>query len=273
MDKNQMTNKQKKTSKYRKSHPKKNSQNQKRNDNLEESGTIVYGKNSVKNEIETKTITKIYLQKTGNYSEVLPKIKAKNIPYVFVEKAFLDKMTQNQNHQGIVAISSEVKLLELEELIAKNKNVENPLIIMVDELQDPQNLGSVLRVVDAFAINGVIFNKRRSAQITSTVAKVSTGAINYVDLVRSNNLRQSIKKLKENGYFCAYLDMDGANEVNEVNYDMPLVVIIGGEDKGVTESMKKEADLGIKIKMSGHVNSLNVASAISILCYQKNISR
>lgn len=239
----------------------------------EDLGEIVYGKNSVINSINSKTVTKIYLQKTGNYSEILPLIGSKNIPYVFVEKKFLDNKTNHQNHQGIVALTSSVKLLELDELISKNSQKTNPLIIMVDELQDPQNLGSVLRVVDAFDINGVVFNKRRNAQITSTVAKVSTGAINYVDLVRSNNLRQSIKKLKEHGYFCAYLDMDGEQEVNQVNYDMPLVIVVGGEDKGVTDSMKKECDFGIKIKMNGHVNSLNVSSAISILCYQKNIHR
>ncbi len=234
---------------------------------------IDYGKNNVRNILKEKDISKVFLQKGGKFSSELEIIKQKKIPYVYVQKQYLDKLSDYGNHQGIIAISSPTKMLSLEDLINKNNNIKNPMILMLDEVQDPQNLGSIIRIVDAFNINGIIINKRRSAQITSSVAKVSTGAINYVDITRVNNLRQAIKKLKENGYFFSFLDMNGDYEVNKVNYDIPLVVIVGGEDKGVTSSIKKECDFGITINQSGHVNSLNVASATSILCYSKNISR
>lgn len=257
---------------YRKAN-KQNNKNQNENKNSLDENNVIFGKNTVEDSIINSDIAKIYLQKKINNTNILDKINKASIPYVYVEKEYLDKITDYAVHQGVAAVVSPVKTLETEELINKNKNKNNPLIIMLDELQDPQNLGAILRSVDAFKIDGVIFNKRRNAQITGTVAKVSTGAINHVDLARSNNLRQDIKKLKKNGYWVAYLDMDGDKEVSDFDFDLPLVVIVGGEDKGVTDNIKKECDMGINIKMNGSVNSLNVSSAVSILCYQKNISR
>ncbi len=234
---------------------------------------VQFGKNNVMSLLNSKEISKVFFQKGGKYNEFLDIIKNKTIPYVFVDKQYLDNLTDFAKHQGVVALCSPTKLLNLDELIDKNKDIQNPMILMLDEVQDPQNLGAITRVVDAFNINGLIFNKRRNVQITSSVAKVSTGAINHIDMVRVNNLRQSIKQLKKEGYFIAFLDMNGDYEVNAAKYDLPLVVIVGGEDKGVTASIKKECDFGITIKQSGSVNSLNVASAVSILCYHKNISR
>lgn len=248
-----------------------NRKNENSRRNEESQDNVVYGKNAVMEEIKNKDLTKVYLQKGVKFTKELDALKNTKIPYVYVEKEYLDSLTNGQNHQGIVALSSPVEYLDLRELIEKNKNVENPMILMLDEVQDPGNLGAILRIVDAFNINGVIINKRRNVQVNSTVVKVSTGASNYVDIVRVNNLRQGIKELKKSGYWISYLDMDGNFEANQVDYDVPLVVIIGGEDKGVTESIKKECDYGITIKMDGHVNSLNVASATSILCYQKKI--
>lgn len=234
---------------------------------------IRYGKNNVKDTLLSKEVSKVYIQKGSRQGDMMDIIKERSIPYVYVDKMYLDKMTDFAVHQGIALMTSPIKLLDEEELIEKNKGLKNPLVIMLDEVQDPQNLGSIIRIADAFNINGIVFNKRRNVQITSTVSKVSTGAINYVDLVRANNLRQAINKFKKAGYFIAFLDMDGENEVNEYAYDIPLVVVVGGEDKGVSDSLKKECDLGITIRQDGHVNSLNVSSAVSILCYQKNISR
>lgn len=234
---------------------------------------VQYGKNNVMTLLKSRDITKVFLQKGGKYFDFLEIIKKKDIPYVFVDKQYLDNLTDYATHQGIVVLCAFTKLVNIDDLIEKNENVENPMILMLDEVQDPQNLGAITRIVDAFNINGLIFNKRRNAQITSSVAKVSTGAINHIDMVRVNNLRQAIKKLKQKGYFVAFLDMNGDYEVNSAKYDLPLVVIVGGEDKGVTSSIKKECDFGISIKQDGHVNSLNVASAVSILCYHKNISR
>ncbi len=234
---------------------------------------VYYGRNSVQDILNTKEVSKVYIQKGIRQNEAMKVIQEKSIPYVNVDKHYLDKLTDNGTHQGIAVITSPIKLLNEEELISINKDKNNPFVLMLDEVQDPQNLGSIIRIADAFAINGIVFNKRRNVQITGTVAKVSTGAINHVDLVRTKNLRQAIKKFKDSGYFIGYLDMDGENEVNAFDYNIPLVVIVGGEDKGVSDSIKKLCDLGISIRQDGNVNSLNVSSAVSILCYCKNISR
>lgn len=233
---------------------------------------IVYGKNNVMESIKMRDVTKIYLQKDARHSEMLDAIKTKNIPFVYVDKFFLDKMSSKGSHQGVCAVMSPSQYLELPELIKKNSNIENPMILMLDEVTDVNNLGAILRVSDAFSINGIIFNKRRNAQLNGSVAKISTGAINHVDVVRVTNLSQSLEKLKKQGYWVAYLDMDGQTKVQDFDFNLPLVVVIGGEDKGVTSNIKKHCDFGITIEMSGHVNSLNVATATAILSYQKSVN-
>jgi 23S rRNA (guanosine2251-2'-O)-methyltransferase len=233
---------------------------------------IVYGKNSVLESINTVEVSKIYLTKECMNNEISTQLSKKNIPFVFVDKFFLNKMTKNAPHQGIAAVVSPTDYMELSELVAKNKSIENPMIIMLDEVQDANNLGAILRVIDAFSVNGVIFNKRRNIQLTGAVAKTSTGAINHVDITRVTNLVSTIKTLKKDGYWVAYLDMDGEQNVQDFDFNLPLVVVVGGEDKGVTENIKKNCDFGITINMTGHVNSLNVAGATTILCYQKSLS-
>lgn len=239
----------------------------------DEKELIHYGKNEVADCLKTKEVTKLYLQKEAKVREIIDLASKKNVPYVFVDKITLDKMTSRGQHQGVVAVLSPVEYVELNDLIQKNKKVDNPMIIMVDELHDANNLGAILRVMDAFGTNGIIFNKRRNIQLNGSVAKISTGAINHTDITRVTNLKNAIKSLKKNGYWVAYLDMDGETKVQDFKYDMPLVVVIGGEDKGVTANIKKECDFGLSIDMVGTVNSLNVATATSILCYQRLITR
>ncbi len=234
---------------------------------------IYFGRNNVTDSLKTKEVSKLFIQNDAKVQEIIKLAKSKNIPYVFTDKTALDKMTKNQAHQGVVAIISPAKYLELTELIAKNQDVENPFIIMLDELQDGNNLGAILRVMDAFGVNGVIFNKRRNVQLNGTVAKVSTGAINHVDITRVTNLSNAIKNLKKAGYWIAYLDMDGTINVHDYQFDVPLVLVIGGEDKGVTPNIKKHCDFGMTIPMVGTVNSLNVATATVIACHQRLISR
>ncbi len=234
---------------------------------------VVYGKNNVMDCIDTREITKIYINKENKNNAIIEKLKKKNIPYVFVDKFFLDKLTNKGSHQGVACVLSPVDYCTLPQLIDKNKEVENPMIILLDEVQDVNNLGAILRVVDAFNINGLIFNKRRNAQLNGSVAKISTGAINHVDTVRVTNLSQTITKLKKEGYWVAYLDMDGETKVQDFDYALPLVVVIGGEDKGVTDNIKKHCDFGITIDMYGTVNSLNVATATSILCFSKRVQK
>ncbi len=234
---------------------------------------LSFGRNNVEDCLKNKDVSKLYVQNDAKIQKIIDLANQKNIPYVFVDKKVMDKMTKSTNHQGVAAQISPVKYVELKELIQKNSEIDNPMIIMVDEVQDSNNLGAILRVMDAFGVNGLIFNKRRNIQLTGTVAKISTGAINHVDICRVTNLASSIKQLKKEGYWAAYLDMDGITKVENFKYDMPLVLVIGGEDKGVTPNIKKQCDFGLTIDMVGHVNSLNVATATSIVCHQRLINR
>ncbi len=234
--------------------------------------SIICGKNAVLETIGVKEINKIYV--TNKQSQIVSKAKAFNIPIVTTDKKYLDKITDNANHQGIAASIAPIKYLSLSELLDKVNMQKPPLILILDEVLDVNNIGAILRVCDAFQIDGIIINKRRSAQITPKVSKISTGALNYVNIARVNNLTQAIQSLKEHGFFIANLNMDGNYIVNQMNYDIPLAIIIGGEDKGVTKHMQKLSDFSISIPMNGHVNSLNVSCAVSILsfCYFSNIN-
>lgn len=234
---------------------------------------IYYGKNTVYSILMEKEVEKIYIQK-GFKDEKLKKLfKEKNVPFVLVDKIKMDKMCNNANHQGIIAKTSPVNYSTVEHMIEKNNAITNPLVLIYDELTDPNNLGAILRSVDAFDISGVIISKKRNVQLNSTVAKVAQGAIFHVDVARVSNIKNSISNLKKHGYWVAYLDMDGNETLDKVKFDKPLAIVVGGEDKGVTDIMKKHCDFGIKINMFGHVNSLNVASATSVLAYQYSVRR
>lgn len=234
---------------------------------------IVCGKNNVVDAIKTKDVSKIYLTNENKRKDVLELISQHNIPFVVVDKFYLSKLTENATHQGIAAVMSPITYLTEKELIKKNEAKVNPMVIMLDEVTDVNNLGSVLRIIDAFDCDGLIFNKRRNAQINASVAKISTGAVNHVDICRVTNLSNTIKDFKKAGYWVACLDMDGTVKAGDFAYDMPLVVIVGGEDKGITPNIKKQCDFSLKIDMFGHVNSLNVASATTLLCYEKSKKR
>lgn len=235
---------------------------------MQDTDEIVYGKNNVLNYIKTKKVNKIYVLKTLKNKEFLKQVD-KNTAIVQVDKLFLDRLTNKGVHQGIAISMSAIEYLDLNEILKKIEIEKNPLIMMLDEVHDPNNLGAIIRTIDCFNLDGIIINKRRSAQISSAVAKVSTGAVNFVDIIRVTNLINAIKKLKAKGFWIACLDMNGENEIQSFNFNLPLVVILGGENKGITDNIKKQCDFSIKIPITGHVNSLNVANAAAILSYQK----
>ena len=230
---------------------------------------IIVGYNAVVETLKAETVSKVYLTREKYNPEMKELLSKYNVPYVFVEKAYISKMSETSNHQNICAMVAPITYLKTDELIDKLKDVENPLIIMLDEVTDVNNLGAIIRIIESFKVDGLVFNKRRSAQVTSKVSKISSGAINYVNVSRVTNLVATLKDYKKAGYFIGHLDMDGEARVDKVNFDMPLVIVVGGEDKGITDNIKKHSDIGISIPMYGNVNSLNVASATSILCYEK----
>lgn len=225
----------------------------------------IFGKNTVVSLLKTgKRPQRVYLFDKGNYPEIVQLAKNQNVELSFVAKHRLDKMVDGV-HQGVVAEVEDYKYMELDVLI---KNAKNKLIVMCDQLEDPHNLGAILRTADATGVDGVIIGKHRSVSLTDTVAKVSTGAINTVPVVQATNMVQALKELKAAGYWVVAAE----NGVKAVDYtefpvDMPLVLVVGSEGKGVSRIVKEECDILTTIPMAGSVNSLNVSVATAVVLF------
>lgn len=230
----------------------------------------IYGKNTVLETIKTnKKIKQLFTSTTNN--EELNKYKKlakeKNISLNILNvKQMQDKF--GKNHQGIVAEIEDYKYVELATLLKKVKNKEHVALAILDGLEDPHNLGAILRTADATKMDGIIIPKNRSVSLNSTVAKVSTGAIEHVDVVQVSNLVQTINKLKEEGFWIIGLDMDGSVEYNKQDYSGKIAVVIGSEGFGISRLVKENCDFNVHIPMYGHVNSLNASVSASIIFYE-----
>ena len=223
-----------------------------------------------------QTINKVFVQANSNsdaIAEIVTKARKKGIIVSQVPKSKLDQMCDNQNHQGVVLKVAAFEYATLDDLFlrAKSKN-EDPLFLILDGIEDPHNLGSILRTADAVGIHGIIIPKRRAVQLTATVAKTSTGAIEYVPVVRVTNLVQTVKQLKEKGLWAFGTDMKGT-DFRKWNAKGPTAMVIGNEGKGISPLLKKECDEMLTIPMVGHVQSLNASVAASLLMYQAFTSR
>lgn len=233
-----------------------------------------YGKNTIKGLIDSKTsLEVVYLNHKFNDKEILNLLKRNNIYYEFVDKEYLDKLSDNSNHQGIVVKTFNYEYKDLKSIVEKNKNNENALILILDGLEDPQNFGSIIRTSEALLVSGIIIPKNRSVKVTPSVARVSTGAINLVDIALVTNINQSIKYLKENNYWIVGADMNTDLLYDKVDYKMKIGLVIGSEGKGISAQTKKECDFLVKIPMYGKISSLNAAISSAIIMYAINSNR
>lgn len=225
----------------------------------------IFGKNTVTAYLKSGQKPKnLYLFNRGNYQEIVALAKEQGIRAQFVDKFRLDKMADGV-HQGVVIEIQDYKYHSLQEII---KGAKNNLIVLCDQLEDPHNLGAILRTCDACGVDGVVVGKHRSVGLTSTVAKVSTGAINTVKVAEATNMVKAIAELKEAGYWVvAAENAVEAVDYTEFNVDMPLVLVVGSEGKGISRLVKKECDILTTIPMQGSVNSLNVSVATGVLLF------
>jgi len=228
----------------------------------------IYGKNAIKHRIENEAdIEEIMLQEGFKDERLMELIKDK-YPTRYVRSSYLDKLSNKGAHQGIIAKIKTYKTIDIEELLNNIKVIENPLLVMLDGIQDPHNLGAILRTCDAIGVNGVIVPKHRSAPLNSTVAKVSTGAIEFVLVSEVTNLTSTLKKLKEKGFWVVGAEADNSQDYRDLDYKMPIVLVIGSEGKGISRLVLEQCDYKIHLPMLGHVNSLNASVATAILLYQ-----
>ena len=190
-----------------------------------------------------------------------------------VPKAKLDLLADGQNHQGVVLAVAAYEYASLDDLFAKAQaKAEDPFFIILDGIEDPHNLGSIMRTADAAGVHGIIIPKRRAVQLTSTVAKTSTGAIEYVPVCRVTNLVQTVEELKKRGVWVFGTDMHGT-DFRKWSAKGPTALVIGNEGKGIAPLLKKNCDEMLTIPMVGHVQSLNASVAASLLIYQGFTSR
>lgn len=228
---------------------------------------IIYGNNTIRSTLKVNGVRKLFIAKGYSNKEILDLALKSKIDITYCEKRELDRITNNGIHQGIAGEVKNIETYSLSSLIEASKKVTNPIIVMLDELNDPHNLGAILRSGDAFNISGIVFKSRGQVSLNDTVAKVSTGAINYVKCCQVTNLSQSIVALKKEGFWVVGLD-GGVNEtLKDVPTNVPLVVVVGSEGYGISRLVKENCDLIVKIPMLGHVNCLNASVACSIALY------
>lgn len=224
---------------------------------------FVYGKNVV---IETlknnQPIKKAIIYKNFQDKNIISALQKKNIPIKFVEKFELDKLA-NGNHQGIMISIPDYEYVSLDELLEK----ENPLLVILDHLEDPHNLGAIVRTCEAAGVDGIIIPKNRSVEVTSTVMRTSVGALDYVKIARVTNLTEIMNYLKKQGFWIVGTDMDG-EDYQEIDYRGKTVLVIGNEGSGMSRLVKENCDFIASIPMNGHVNSLNASVAAGIVIYE-----
>ena len=234
--------------------------------------TNIEGRNPIIEALRSdRPIDKLMISNTskeGSIKKIIGMAKEKNIVIQYVDKHKLDEISTSHSHQGVIAIVSDYKYYELEDLfeIARERG-EDPFFIILDEITDPHNLGTIIRTADAVGAHGVIIPKRRSVHITSVVAKASAGAVEYVPVCKVTNIANTIKHLKKEGLWIAAADMDGG-VFYEQDLTGPLALVIGSEGFGVSRIVKQNCDFVVKMPMIGNVSSLNASVAGGILLYE-----
>ncbi|MEJ9220472.1 23S rRNA (guanosine(2251)-2'-O)-methyltransferase RlmB [Paenibacillus glucanolyticus] len=235
---------------------------------------VVAGKHSVTEALKSgRTINKIWIAENAQKHLTLPIIaEAKKLGIVIqhVDKRKLDQMVPGVQHQGVVAQAAPYAYVEVEDLlkVAEEKG-EPPFLLLLDEIEDPHNLGSILRTADCTGAHGVVLPKRRSAQVTATVSKTSAGAVEYVPVARVTNLGQTIDQLKEMGVWVVGTVVDAVQELYDTEvFDGPVVIVIGNESKGMGRLIREKCDVLVKLPMAGKINSLNASVAAGVVMYE-----
>lgn len=233
---------------------------------MKEQKNMIAGRNAVLEAMSgNREIEKLVVQKNsrGVLKDILKKARENRIPIRYEDRSNIDKLFNGQ-HQGVVAFVAAYKYSSVDEILQTD---ETPFIVVLDNIEDPHNLGSVIRSCDGAGVSGVIIPKDRAVGLTATVGKVSAGAIEHVKVARVTNIANTIDKLKERGIWVAACDMDG-----EVYYQKDLTgsiaLVIGNEGKGISRLVKEKCDFSVAIPMSGKINSLNAGNAAAILMYE-----
>lgn len=245
----------------------------KENSEIEEREDIVIGRNAV---IETlkgdRTIETLYISNNkleGSINTIVGLAKEKRVLMKEVDKRKLDSMCNGGTHQGVIAKVTPYKYSEISDILAlAEERGESPFIVILDEVEDPHNLGSIVRTAELFGVHGIIIPKRRSASVSTTVYKASVGAIEHVKIAKVTNLNSIIEDLKQKGIWVYGADIRAEEYSYQVDFSGPCAVVIGNEGRGISKLTVQKCDKLIKIPMVGEINSLNASVAGGIIMYE-----
>ncbi|MCF8259666.1 MAG: 23S rRNA (guanosine(2251)-2'-O)-methyltransferase RlmB [Melioribacteraceae bacterium] len=230
---------------------------------------LIVGRKSILEALQSETeLEQIYLQhglQGGIIDRIRTIAKRNGIRVSEIPKSKFDEIAKGTNHQGVAAVRSSVIYWELDQLLKTSKQKSNPLFLMLDSIQDPHNLGAILRTAECFGVDGIILTMYKSVGITSTVEKISAGALSFLKICKVTNLVNAIRELKQNGFWIYGSTLENAVDFKTINYSSPSAIVVGNEEKGIRPLVAKNCDQLIKIPMSGNLQSLNVSVATGVL--------
>lgn len=231
----------------------------------------ITGRNAVMEALKNqREIEKLLVGKgaEGSVKKIIGMAKDKGIPVHYSEKSALDRIAGGTNHQGVIARVSPYSGCEVEDILERaRRRREDPFILVLDGLEDPHNLGAIMRTAECCGVHGLIVPKRRSAGLTETVAKASAGAIEYMLCAKVSNIGQAIDRLKNRGVWIAACHMDGPSYTGQ-NLTGSLALVIGSEGKGISRLVREKCDFTVSIPMKGKIASLNASNAAAVLMYE-----
>ena len=217
-------------------------------------------------ESSPQRINKIFIQKARfqqKISEIIRQAKVKRVPYVLVPKQKLDRLAEN--HQGVVAFLSPKEFSSLEDIMTE---AEIPFLVLLDGVEDPQNLGAIIRTAEGAGVDGIILPERRSVGLTETVSKVSAGALEHIKIARVKNLVSALDDLKKRGLWLVGAEGGRKESWYEFDYNLPVGLVLGSEGRGLRPLVKKKCDKILSIPLLGKLNSLNVGAAASVFIFE-----
>ena len=235
---------------------------------------LIEGRNSLNQALDGNgTIDKILVSQSMRDQHLFERIKASGVTYQIVDKMTLDKISKSKNHQGVVAYVTNYQYFDLKEVIENAyAHGKQPLMLVLDGIEDPHNLGNIIRTAECMGVDGIILPKNRSVTVNDTAMRVSQGAAANVQICKVVNINQEIQRLKDKGFWVYGVELGGM-EISKVNLKGPVVLVMGSEGNGIHQLTRKLVDGIVTIQMHGKVNSLNVGSATAIALYEVNRQR
>ncbi|PKL83656.1 MAG: 23S rRNA (guanosine(2251)-2'-O)-methyltransferase RlmB [Ignavibacteriae bacterium HGW-Ignavibacteriae-3] len=228
---------------------------------------------ALKSDAEIEVVYIAFSQHGEIISQIFSAAKTRGVKVTQLAVPKFDKLSDGQNAQGVIALKSSQKYFEIGELIEKSKKSLSPLLLLLDSIQDTHNLGAILRSAECAGSDGVIITTNQTAPINETVEKIAAGAVSHLKICKVTNLVRAIEDLKKNGFWIVGTHLSGEKNYDQLDYKMPVALVMGNEEKGIRKLVAENCDFLVKIPMKGKIGSLNVSVSTGILLFEINRQR